>query len=147
MNNDRFLRSCSAICAAVLFASSADGQGASGSFTGTVTDSSGAVIPHVTIVAGNTESGRTWTAETNEAGIYNLTALPPATYKLTAQAQGFKRVATNAITLEVNQVARLDLTLEIGALAETAEVQGLAPVMQTDITMLGTVISASMNTN
>ena len=147
MDNHRFLRSCSAICAALLFASSAAGQGASGSFTGTVTDSSGAVIPHVTIVAGNTESGRTWTAETNETGIYNLTALPPATYKLTAQAQGFKRLATNAITLEVNQVARLDLTLELGAVAETVEVQGLAPVLQTENTQLGTVITASTTTN
>src|SRR4051794_26660248 len=99
----------------------ASAQGTTGSFTGTVKDSSGAVIPHVRVIASATESGITWATESNEAGIYNLAALPPAAYRLTAQAQGFKRVSTNVLTLEVNQVARVDLTLEIGAVSETVE--------------------------
>src|SRR3954454_18484541 len=94
-------------------------QGTTGSFTGTVKDSSGAVIPRVRVIASATESGVTWTTESNESGIYNLAALPPAAYRLTAEAQGFKRVSTNVLTLEVNQVARVDLTLEIGAVSET----------------------------
>jgi hypothetical protein len=122
-------------------------QGTTGSFTGSVTDPSGAVVPRVRVVAANIESGRTWTTETNEAGIYNLTALPPATYRVTAEAQGFKRIATNDIKLEVNQVARLDITLEVGAVAETVVVQGLAPVLQTENTQLGSVITGNTTTN
>src|SRR4051794_22327352 len=118
-------------------------QGTSGSFTGTVKDSSGAIVPRVRVSATGSESGRTWTTESNEAGIYNLAALPPATYRLTAEAQGFKRLSTNTFTLEVNQVARVDLTLEIGTVSETMEVQGLAPILQTENTQLGTVISGN----
>lgn len=131
----------------VLFSLHCAGQGASGSFTGTVKDSSGAVIPRVTIVATSIDSGHTWSTQSNDAGIYYLTALPPSTYKLTAEAQGFKRLITNTVTLEVNQVARVDLTLELGAIAETVEVQDVAPVLQTENTQLGSVITANTATN
>lgn len=139
---------CLALCfATAACAVIATAQGVGGSFTGTIKDSSGAIIPRAAVIASSIESGRTYPTETNEAGIYNLSALPPAVYRLTAEAPGFKRLVTNAITLEVNQVAKLDFTLDVGTVAETIEVQGLAPVLQTETTQLGSVISGNTTVN
>jgi hypothetical protein len=60
---------------------------------------------------------------------------------------GFKRLVTNPITLEVNQTARIDLTLELGAVAETIEVKDLAPLLQTENTQLGSVVSGNTTIN
>src|SRR5215471_8425438 len=122
-------------------------QGISGSFTGSVSDSTGAVIQAASVTATSTESGRSWRTVTNDAGVYNLTTIPPGTYTLTVEAAGFKRLVTNNISLEVNQTARLDLKLEVGAVAETVEVKGLAPVLQTESTQLGSVISGNTTVN
>src|ERR1022692_1231832 len=97
-------------------------QGTSPSITGTLKDASGAVITGATARATSVESGRDFTSVSNEVGIYNLIALPPGNYTVTVEAKGFKRVATNTILLEVNQVARVDLTLEVGAVADTVAV-------------------------
>ncbi len=123
------------------------GQGTSGSFTGTVTDATGAVIQGAAVTVTSVESGRIFRTQTNDAGVYNLPAVPPGTYNIVVEANGFKRLATNTITLEVNQVARLDLKLELGTVGETVEVQGLSAVLQTESTQLGSVISGTTTVN
>ncbi len=122
-------------------------QGATGSITGAVTDTSGAVVPNSAVTARSVESGRDWQTKTNEAGIYNIPALPPGRYTLTVEVPGFKRLVTNPIELEVNQVARIDLTLEVGAVAETVEVRDLAPLLQTENTQLGSLVSGNTTVN
>jgi hypothetical protein len=122
-------------------------QGVSGSFTGSVSDSTGAIIPAASVTVTSLDSGRAFSTKTNEAGVYNLPAVPPGSYRLRVEAAGFKRLETNVITLEVNQVARLDLKLELGAVSETVEVLGLAPVLQTESTQLGSVISGTTSVN
>jgi hypothetical protein len=122
-------------------------QGVTGSITGVVQDTSAAVVPKSSVTARSVDSGRQWTTTTNEAGIYNLPALPPGQYTLHVEVPGFKRLVTNAITLEVNQIARLDLTVEVGAVAETVEVTSAAPLLQTESTQLGTVISGNTTVN
>ena len=134
-----------AVCAA--FSVAAFAQGTSGSFTGSVSDTTGAVIQAASVVATSAESGRSWRTDTNDAGVYNLTAIPPGNYTLTVEAAGFKRLVTNAIALEVNQTARVDLKLEVGAVAETVEVKGLAPLLQTESTQLGSVVSGNTTVN
>jgi hypothetical protein len=128
-------------------AGTAAAQGISGSFTGSVSDSTGAVIQSATVTATSVESGRAWQTVSNEAGVYNLTTIPPGNYTITVEAAGFKKLVTNSISLEVNQTARLDLKLEVGAVAETVEVKGLAPVLQTESTQLGSVISGNTTVN
>src|SRR5690242_6603741 len=125
----------------------AGAQGISGSFTGSVSDSTGAMIQAASVTATSVDSGRSWRTVTNEAGVYNLTAVPPGVYTLAVEANGFKRLVTNTISLEVNQTARLDLKLDVGALAETVEVKGLAPLLQTESTQLGSVISGNTTVN
>jgi hypothetical protein len=63
------------------------------------------------------------------------------------EVPGFKRLATNIITLEVNQTARVDLALEVGAVTETLEVKDVAPLLQTENTQLGHVVSGNTTVN
>src|SRR5215813_3355536 len=105
------------------------------------------MIPNSSVTATNVESGREWQTRTNEAGIYNLPALPPGQYTLTVEVPSFKRLVTNPITLEVNQTARIDLTLELGGVAETVEVKDLAPLLQTENTQVGAVVSGNTTVN
>jgi Carboxypeptidase regulatory-like domain len=144
---DNLSRRLFLVFAFLSLAQHAASQGTSGSFTGAVSDSTGAVIPAAAVTATSVDSGRTWRTQTNEVGVYNLPAVPPGTYTLVVEAAGFKRLATNALTLEVNQVARLDLKLELGTVGETVEVQGLAPLLQTETTQLGSVISGTTTVN
>src|SRR5262249_11617962 len=130
-----------------LLAAEAFGQGASGSITGTLKDSSGAIVANSRVIVRSAESGREWSTVTNDAGIYNVPALPPGQYSLVVEVPGVKRMVTNAIRLEVNQTARIDLTLEVGAVAETVEVKDLAPLLQTESTQLGSVVTGNTTSN
>src|SRR5437868_12538595 len=142
------MRTLSVVALTVLISATAlRGQGVSGSITGAVKDTSGAIVPNCSVTAESAESGRKWQTVTNDAGIYNLSALPPDRYTLRVEISGFKRLVTNAITLEVNQTARVDLTLEVGAVAETVEVKSLAPLLQTENTQLGSVVSGNTTLN
>jgi hypothetical protein len=133
---------------AVLLASgNAFAQGVTGSFTGAVKDSSGAILPNALVKVRSVDSGREWQSLANESGIYYISALPPDQYTLTVEVPGFKRLATNIITLEVNQTARVDLALEVGAVTETLEVKDLAPLLQTENTQLGHVVSGNTTVN
>ena len=122
-------------------------QGTSATITGTLKDPSGAVIAGSTVKAASVESGREWTTTSNEVGIYNLTALPPGQYTVSVEAAGFKRLVTNTITLEVNQVARVDLSLEVGTAADTVAVTGVAPLLDTETSQLGNVITGTTTVN
>ena len=82
-------------------------------------------------------------AVTNEAGNYTITSLPVGTYVVKSALTGFKTATTKPITLEAKQIARLDFKMEIGALADTVEVAGAAPVLQTESATVGEVISGN----
>src|SRR6185295_233376 len=69
-------------------------QGVTGSFTGTVKDSSGAVVPNALVKVRSVDSGREWQNTGNESGIYYIPALPPGQYIVSAEVPGFKRLVT-----------------------------------------------------
>ena len=133
--------------AVLLVSGNAFAQGVTGSFTGAVKDSSGAIVPNALVKVRSVDSGREWKSIANESGIYYISALPPDQYTLTVEVPGFKRLVTNSITLEVNQTARVDLALEVGAVAETVEVKDVAPLLQTENTQLGHVVSGNTTVN
>ena len=91
------------------------GQTYTATVTGTVVDQGGAAVPKVKVVAVNQATKLENTAETSDAGVYRIPFLPIGTYVVTAELAGFKKVVSSAIQLEVNQTARVDLKLEIGA--------------------------------
>src|ERR1041385_6222381 len=123
------------------------GQGANGSFTGTVKDSTGGLIPNATVTATNADTGTSWHTQTNSSGFYIFPTVPPGNYSLAVEAAGFKRATTNRVSLEVDQVLRRDYTLEVGAVSETIEVSGTAAALQTETTQLGSLITGNTTAN
>ena len=131
---------------AIAFLSTPSGayaQTGAASLTGLVSDSSGAAVPGATVTATNQATSVDYTAVSNEAGNYTVTALPLGTYVVRAEITGFKTAATRPIGLEANQIARIDFKLELGSLQETVEVSGEAPVLQTESATVGEVISGT----
>ena len=119
------------------------GQTYTATVTGTVVDPAGAAVPKVKVVAINQATKLMNTAETTDAGGYRIPFLPIGTYVVTAELPGFKKVVSSAIQLEVNQTARVDLTLEIGAVTDEVTVSAVSPVLQTESPTVGTVISGN----
>ncbi|MGH9628897.1 MAG: carboxypeptidase regulatory-like domain-containing protein, partial [Bryobacteraceae bacterium] len=112
------------------------------SITGRITDSSGGVVPDATVTVRSDSSGVESTAATNQEGYYNLPLLQPGTYTLTVTKDGFKPLRQADLQLIVQQVARLDLTLEVGAVTETVEVSARAVLLESETATLGQVVSS-----
>ena len=109
---------------AFLFASlQAFGQGQTGTFVGTVTDSSGAVLPNVTVTITNRATGVTRTSATNDAGIYTFPGTQIGTYDVKASAQGFKVEQKNGVVLNATDQVRADFQMAVGAVGETITVE------------------------
>jgi outer membrane receptor protein involved in Fe transport len=116
----------------------------SATVTGTVTDESGAVLKGATVTARNQATGVEYHTRSNDAGVYTISGLiAPGTYVVRAEAQGFKTVATNPIALESAQNARVNVKLELGAQTETVEVVGVNPILQTESSVVGEIISGT----
>src|SRR5882757_7639706 len=93
-------------------------QGVYGTIGGLIADPSGAAVPGVSVKVINTQTGVTQNLTTNSSGLYNAVSLLPGTYKIEADAVGFKSSVVNGIVLEVNANAKVDLTLQIGQATE-----------------------------
>jgi len=109
--------------------------------TGRVSDSSGAVVPGSAVEINNIDTGVNWPATANNDGYYTVPLLPPGNYRITVRVQGFKEAARN-VRLEVNQVARVDFTLEVGGVNETVEVTGAPPVLESSTASIGQTVQA-----
>src|SRR5215212_2990430 len=119
-------------------------QTITGSITGTVTDPAGAVVPNATVTARNVNTNITTETRTSSAGTYNLLFLPVGAYTISVQATGFKTAGVAQFPLSVNQTARVDVTMEVGAVNETVDVtEASSPVIQTESTQTGEVISSA----
>src|SRR5579862_4137551 len=115
--------------------------GATGTILGTVTDSSGAVVPNARITVTNTATKVALQTATNSAGDYNAPALNPGTYTVVAEARGFQKEVIASFTLTVNQHARVDLTLKPGEVTETVETTAQAVALDTDTAELSSLVS------
>jgi hypothetical protein len=122
-------------------------QEVTASITGTVTDPSGAAVAGANVTATSQERGVTFTAVTNDSGLYRVAQLPVGTYTLKVEKSGFALASRPAFVLTLNQVARIDITMKVGQASETVEVTGAAPVMKTDTTQVDTIINAATNDN
>lgn len=126
------------------FATIAFAQGVTSSITGVVTDTSQAVVPSAKVTVKNLPTGVATTTETNSAGVYNVPGLSVGTYELEVQAQGFKTAVRPNIVLDPSSVARVDITLQVGALTETVTVSGEAPLLNPEASEEGTVVTRTM---
>lgn len=132
-----------ALCLAVGAATPVLAQEVTAAIVGTVTDPSGAPIKGASVTATDTERGTVWSAQTNDSGSYNLLRLPIGTYGVKVTAQGFDVAQFPPFTLVLNQTARVNAQLKVGAISETVEVSGAAPVLQTEDAQVGTVLDAN----
>src|SRR3954462_4078338 len=95
-----------------------------GGISGLVTDSSGAAVPGATVTVTNTATRGTRNTTTNAEGLYTFPAVPPGTYELKVELQGFKTAEIRSFKVDVQQTVRVDVPLQVGALDETVTVVG-----------------------
>ena len=119
-------------------------QTVTGSIRGTVTDASGAVVTDARVVAKNVSTGVSTTTVTDRSGSYNLQSLPIGTYVVSAEKSGFKITAERPFALEIDQIARIDLQLQVGDVTTTVEVaQDAGAILQTEDASLGTTVTSN----
>jgi hypothetical protein len=138
-----------AICAlAVLLcgANRAWGQDVTATITGTVTDASGAPLVGATVTAKDMDRGTLWPATTNTDGIYNILRIPVGTYSLKVESKGFQTALHPPFILVLNQTARVDVQMKVGAVTESVEVTSETPLLQTESTEVSSIVDAHTTT-
>ena len=112
---------------------------------GVAKDSSGGVLPNVTVTITNVDTGLTRTVKTGDDGEYRVPELPVGRYEVKAEHAGFKTVTRKGITLEVTQQAVINLDFEVGSTDQQVVVTEEAPMVNTqDATLGGTVNETKM---
>ena len=150
IRNRRWLLPLSSLClAGLLFCTTPAlrAQQAAGSITGTVTDPSGSAVAGATVTAKDAAQGATWTTKTDSAGIYEFPRVSVGEIAVKVEASGFATQQRTPFTLVLNQTARVDFQLAVGKVSETVSVTGAPPLLQTDSSLNGTVISQVATTS
>src|SRR5438876_295903 len=111
-----------------------------GEVTGRVTDPSGAVIPGASVALTNVNTNAVRNVVTTEAGAYTFTSIPPGFYRLRTELPGFKAAVSEPFEVQVQQVVRLDMVLQLGQISETVEVAATTDLLQAETATLGAVV-------
>jgi hypothetical protein len=130
------------IAAILLCVTAALGQSTSGQIMGRVTDPQGRGVPDALVKLTNADMGTTRDGKTNESGSYLFPLVPPGNYRLAVTKEGFRPVNQSGIALAVDQAARIDVALEIGAVTQAVEVTAAAPLVDQETSALGQVVDA-----
>jgi len=133
------------VLACLGFSPTASSQDVTAAITGSIVDPTGAGIVGAIITAKDSERETAYTVQTNSTGGFHIPRLPVGTYELKVGALGFQTAIYRSITLVLNQTARVDFQLKIGAANETVDVTSAPPLLQTDTTQLGTIIDSHTN--
>jgi hypothetical protein len=129
-----------AVSALLSLAGLAEAQVTTGTIVGTVKDSAGAVLSGATVTVTESDKNTTSSYVTDPTGSYIAPFLNPGKYEIAIEAQGFKKHVRRGVVLQVNQRARVDVSLEIGTFAEATEVTAQAPLTRSDSAEVGEVI-------
>ncbi|MBM3747748.1 MAG: TonB-dependent receptor, partial [Acidobacteria bacterium] len=116
------------------------GQQGTGTISGTVTDAQQALVVGARIEVVQVGTGSVFRTRTNESGFYAAPGLPVGAYEIRAEMQGFRRAVITGVTLQVNQNAQINVVLQVGELAESVQVVGETPLVDTAGATLGQVI-------
>jgi hypothetical protein len=108
--------------------------------TGRVVDQTGAVTAAASIVLTNVSAGTKLVTQANAEGYYTFSRLDPGQYELAVQHPGFRNVVRKGIVLQVDQTARVDVTLEVGSVTDSIEVTGAAPLVESETSDVGQVV-------
>ena len=118
-----------------------------GSISGVVVDSSGAVVPHVTVVATSVSTNVQTTAVTDTKGFYSFPTLNVDTYNVTTSQAGFRDYAQTGVKIDANSALRIDITMEVGSVTNTVSVKSDALQVETQSTQNGVVIDGQKITS
>jgi carboxypeptidase family protein/TonB-dependent receptor-like protein len=116
------------------------GQTTFGSITGTVSDTTGAVVPGALVTLTNLGTTEKRTQPAGMDGLYSFVNLTPGEYRIDVEKTGFKHFDREPIVVEVQQTARIDVALQLGQVTQTVEVTAQTPLLETSTADLGQVI-------
>jgi hypothetical protein len=119
----------------------ASAQAVTGTIIGRVTDSSGAVVPGVTVTLTNTGTKLTRVVTTDTDGEYSAPSLPTGKYSVSAEISGFKTVTMSNVDLGVDHRGPKDVTHEVGTVSEAVTIEARSPLVQTSSSELGTTVN------
>src|SRR5216683_68725 len=139
--SDMRIKICVAVTLLVLTAAGLLAQGDRGILTGTVKDSTGAVVPGVRVTAIHLATNTSYKASTTASGDFTVPALPVGNYQMRVENTGFKTQIVNDIVVAAGATVRLDVALELGATQQTVEVATNAQVLQVDTGRVSTEVS------
>jgi hypothetical protein len=128
------------VLACVWLADEVHGQTTRSTLTGTVTDPAGAVVEGAKVTATNVATNVAASTKTNDSGLYVFTALAPGDYMLEVERDGFKRHVQSGLTLLIAEATRVDVPLEVGAVAEEVKVTAAAQMVRSTSSEQGQVI-------
>src|ERR1700692_4643023 len=132
------------VCLAVLISISIptflSAQGTSARSVGRVADSSGAILPGTKVTLVNEATNVSRDTKTNDNGDYDFVEVPVGTYRLEFDLTGFKKNVRRGVSLDINQVITLNMTMQVGAMQEVVDVTSEAPLVETTSTQLGAVV-------
>jgi len=119
-------------------------QTITGTIRGSVTDSSGAVISKASITVTNDATGVKTSTTSDASGVYNFQFLSIGSYTVTVTASGFKTAQIGPLALEIDQIAQVNIKLEVGSVSTTVNVSAdTAAILQTQNSTLGTTVSTN----
>ncbi len=130
-----------------LFSQRALAQSTTATMLGTVSDRTGAAVAEAKVIARNTQTNLTRTAETNAQGEYRIEFLPVGDYALEVTGTGFKKAVIHGIVLQISVDARADVQLEIGDINDAVTVTAELPLVNTSSPELGRTIENAEITN
>ncbi|HEX3438540.1 MAG TPA: carboxypeptidase-like regulatory domain-containing protein, partial [Pseudacidobacterium sp.] len=121
------------LCISLLACIPGAAQTVTGTIRGTITDSTGAIVSGAKVTATNVATSVATTAVTNQAGDYSIRFLQIGQYKLTVEDAGFQTASYGPFPLEIDQVAKIDIPLTVGAASTTVTVsEETVPILQTE---------------
>jgi len=137
------------LCLVCLMATarSASAQQLTAQIKGTVVDATGAAVPDAQVTATNTQTGVAASVPTKNDGSFEFLQLPVGNYKVAATKTGFGAFTADNIPLALNQIYSLPVTLQVGVVSASIEVQGNTAQVETSTTQLSTVVAAQQIVN
>ena len=131
----------------VLVTANLEAQTGQGTIVGLVNDKTGARIASVTVRVTNKETNVVANSSTNEGGLFRAPYLNPGKYDVVFESQGFKRLIRSDIEVRTAETVNLDVVLDVGSVAESIEVQGAAPLLETETSSTGHLVTAEQLTS
>jgi outer membrane receptor protein involved in Fe transport len=135
----------SLVCLSLVVRASA--QVNTASLTGLITDQTGAAVADAQVTAKNKATNVETSVTTDSSGYYTFASLPAGTYMLVVESKGFKKAIRESVDLDVGQKARIDFTLEVGAVTESVMIEASAPLLTTQEASTGAVIENKIITD